>query len=481
MTVAMYQGDNAEAEWQQHISTVSVLRHPNLVQIYGAANSSGMYATVFHDGQHAPVKARGLTFLKDMEWDCSATCTLWIRSSTRRLCADLACGHGPMSPDLTAIPSFYYNPPAYSRFQNFGRVLMRRILLHLNVITPNARASVGFFPLLWRHKDSPFISVGYCPHNTALPGTNGAVLVEGRLMDAEFGDVRVEQKRLTVKQRELSLSVSSQEPVKLGAVISYSASSQLQTPIEIACLAEDELEIKEQDWIMEDGEEIVSDQMVDGWTRSCDAVGRMFVRTLADQGRSWLSQATHIFNRLQVTSGHENYGASKPSRFITFTDVWTVLVHQVELRLAFSQVAGLSSLLVPGSIGSRTTEQGRREKPWIPYGNVGRKGQGKKTGTPASTEVFANSTLLKGSILRVRPSPVILDIHSISCPRINMHTLMGMKNPTARKVWELKTKSWIQPKQILKHAVGVMKSSVAKLVLHERLSSKGLHYCGLST
>ncbi|KAJ7175084.1 hypothetical protein C8R43DRAFT_943351 [Mycena crocata] len=58
------------------------------------------------------------------------------------------------------------NALLYSRFQTFGRVLMR----------------------------FTFISVGYCPHNLALPGMNGAVLVEGRLMDSEFSDVRVEQR-----------------------------------------------------------------------------------------------------------------------------------------------------------------------------------------------------------------------------------------------------------------------------------------------
>ncbi|KAJ7147410.1 hypothetical protein C8R43DRAFT_530072 [Mycena crocata] len=49
MTVALYLGDKAEGTWGQDTSRVSELRHPNLVQIYGAARASRMYATIFHD------------------------------------------------------------------------------------------------------------------------------------------------------------------------------------------------------------------------------------------------------------------------------------------------------------------------------------------------------------------------------------------------------------------------------------------------
>ncbi|KAJ6602945.1 hypothetical protein B0H10DRAFT_651589 [Mycena sp. CBHHK59/15] len=49
MTVAVYQGDNSEEDWQQDISRYSWLRHPNFVQLYGTASSSGLHAVVFHD------------------------------------------------------------------------------------------------------------------------------------------------------------------------------------------------------------------------------------------------------------------------------------------------------------------------------------------------------------------------------------------------------------------------------------------------
>ncbi|KAJ7211454.1 hypothetical protein C8J57DRAFT_1483848, partial [Mycena rebaudengoi] len=50
MTVALYQGNNAEEEWREDLQRHLWLRHPSFVQIYGTASSSGIHAVVFHDG-----------------------------------------------------------------------------------------------------------------------------------------------------------------------------------------------------------------------------------------------------------------------------------------------------------------------------------------------------------------------------------------------------------------------------------------------
>ncbi|KAJ7827424.1 hypothetical protein B0H13DRAFT_878918 [Mycena leptocephala] len=47
-TVAMYQGPGAEEEWQQDIAKYMSVRHPNIVQMFGAASSGGVHATFFH-------------------------------------------------------------------------------------------------------------------------------------------------------------------------------------------------------------------------------------------------------------------------------------------------------------------------------------------------------------------------------------------------------------------------------------------------
>ncbi|KAJ7094200.1 hypothetical protein C8R44DRAFT_814836 [Mycena epipterygia] len=49
MTVAVYQGENAEETWRRNLAHYSGLRHPNIVQLYGAVNSGGLYAMIFHD------------------------------------------------------------------------------------------------------------------------------------------------------------------------------------------------------------------------------------------------------------------------------------------------------------------------------------------------------------------------------------------------------------------------------------------------
>ncbi|KAF8137800.1 hypothetical protein K438DRAFT_1996728 [Mycena galopus ATCC 62051] len=49
MTAVVYQGEEGEQAWRRELQTYSGIRHPNIVQIYGAVSSSGLYATIFHD------------------------------------------------------------------------------------------------------------------------------------------------------------------------------------------------------------------------------------------------------------------------------------------------------------------------------------------------------------------------------------------------------------------------------------------------
>ncbi|KAJ7237879.1 hypothetical protein B0H12DRAFT_101513 [Mycena haematopus] len=48
MTVTVYQGNTAEEQWRQGVLQLSSLRHPNIVQLYGVASSSGIHAAVYH-------------------------------------------------------------------------------------------------------------------------------------------------------------------------------------------------------------------------------------------------------------------------------------------------------------------------------------------------------------------------------------------------------------------------------------------------
>ncbi|KAJ6566333.1 hypothetical protein B0H19DRAFT_709244 [Mycena capillaripes] len=48
-TVAMYQGRGAEEAWRQDLAKYTSIRHPNIIQIRGAASSGSIHATLFHD------------------------------------------------------------------------------------------------------------------------------------------------------------------------------------------------------------------------------------------------------------------------------------------------------------------------------------------------------------------------------------------------------------------------------------------------
>ncbi|KAF7378445.1 hypothetical protein MSAN_00271500 [Mycena sanguinolenta] len=49
MTVALYQGDDAEEEWRRTVSRHSRFRHPNIIQLCATASSSGIHAAIYHD------------------------------------------------------------------------------------------------------------------------------------------------------------------------------------------------------------------------------------------------------------------------------------------------------------------------------------------------------------------------------------------------------------------------------------------------
>ncbi|KAJ7035443.1 hypothetical protein C8F04DRAFT_530346 [Mycena alexandri] len=115
LTVAMYEGDGAEEAWQQHVKIYMSLRHPNILQMHGAARSDAMYATIFH-GDLIPFRQfmawaspiitvyidacyvtewRARDYVEKSPYFCKSShvgleiySTLWIRRSNGRLCVD---------------------------------------------------------------------------------------------------------------------------------------------------------------------------------------------------------------------------------------------------------------------------------------------------------------------------------------------------------------------------------------------------------
>ncbi|KAF7337140.1 hypothetical protein MVEN_02152000 [Mycena venus] len=129
VTAMVYQGNGADEEWRRDLEKHMPLRHPNIIQIYGTASSRSMKTTLYHDElipfQYFLDIYRQSHFLTVYVYACSTAdfkvkksdpiwsfltlvqaacdyiysalkkyvdcddCTFWIRRSTGRLCAEL--------------------------------------------------------------------------------------------------------------------------------------------------------------------------------------------------------------------------------------------------------------------------------------------------------------------------------------------------------------------------------------------------------
>ncbi|KAF7340626.1 hypothetical protein MSAN_02134500 [Mycena sanguinolenta] len=115
LTVAVYQGNGAEEEWRREIAKYMSLRHPNIIQMCGAASSGAIHALLFNDGDLIPLQqvlggCRDCPVLTVYIYACcdsdfsvvhrymnfefqrtfhAENWTHWIRRSTGRLCTEL--------------------------------------------------------------------------------------------------------------------------------------------------------------------------------------------------------------------------------------------------------------------------------------------------------------------------------------------------------------------------------------------------------
>ncbi|KAF7377060.1 hypothetical protein MSAN_00124200 [Mycena sanguinolenta] len=128
VTVAIYEGDGAEGEWRQDVAKYmrlrQVSRHPNIVQVCGAASSNGIHATLFNDDltplrevldrhRESPLMTvyiyaccnqdfrEAFHYIYSVFQSPPFYCAYWIRRSTGRLCTELT----PASDNLRIYPS----------------------------------------------------------------------------------------------------------------------------------------------------------------------------------------------------------------------------------------------------------------------------------------------------------------------------------------------------------------------------------------
>ncbi|KAJ6452818.1 hypothetical protein C8R45DRAFT_638684 [Mycena sanguinolenta] len=267
----MYQGNGAEEEWRQEIAKYMSLRHPNIVQICGAASSGGIHAMLFNDDliplQEILDRHRGSPFSTVYIYArcdfteavkylssvferafLSENCTSWIRRSTGQLCTELIPGSGNLHLDWESPES-----PALSGIYS------------LSLGTENITTFIDLLTLEQYH----------------------------RICDWNLGRLR-------------RFSLSAFTTANLGVVFRCSG-HQLEDSVEIAFLPSAEA-LHFGDWKTFEG--VTSEVMPDGWTRFQS--GAVFNNTLSiffsiyTNWETWLSQANHIFRRLHIMSNFDD-------------------------------------------------------------------------------------------------------------------------------------------------------------------------------
>ncbi|KAJ7669893.1 hypothetical protein DFH06DRAFT_1468648 [Mycena polygramma] len=273
VTVAMYQGDGADEEWREYMAKHTSLRHSNIIQIYGAASSSGIHATIFH-GDLIPFKQwldphksfpcvivflhayYGWEFDEAKDYFAqiggispfSTSYTMWIRRTTGRLCVDLM----PPPKPIRLITSLIRMPDLTSTALSSGSSSIMEALA-INALTLEIYHEVCHWP---------------------------------------FAQIS-------------SIAISAGTTIHLGMVISRPSNNGF---VEIASLPEEETHFS--GWY--NGGQAEGEIMENGWTRfnARDKVGgslEMLLMTADAVSSPWLSQSNHIFKRCQITSNFEDY------------------------------------------------------------------------------------------------------------------------------------------------------------------------------
>ncbi|KAJ7227972.1 hypothetical protein B0H12DRAFT_1059809, partial [Mycena haematopus] len=293
LTVAMYQGNRAEEEWRQDVAKYMSMRHPNMIQMWGAASSNGIHATLFNDDliplqqfldyyQDFPILTVYIytscnedfskvvnyihSTIQQTPW--SQECVKWIHCATGRLCAELG------SSDFMWLTS---TQPAFG-FQEL-------------------------YALGASHCDSHIESINIAAEALTLRQYH------------EICRCNLQQHRHII--------IPASTPVNLGAVFFYSSTDSPEHLNEIASF---NLESYFDAWVISGG---VNRVIINGgWTRfqcsdivdhtvTCN-IGAIYFPD------AWLSQANSIFHCLHIVSNFDDY-------------VW---LYEIQFWLSISRTTG---------------------------------------------------------------------------------------------------------------------------------------------
>ncbi|KAJ6555807.1 hypothetical protein B0H19DRAFT_1376839 [Mycena capillaripes] len=263
-TVAIYQGPGAKEEWEQDIAKYMSVRHPNLVQIRGVANYGGLHATLFHDDL---IPLKHFVDLQPSHFS---------KVNTYAYCSD----------DFRAADYHFY-------------FTFRQHLFWPECTFWIRRSSGRLCMDLVQANDYP-IYLDSIPARTQGMYSSNAPNTEAKIIES----LTLEQYHHICYQflRHFRFTnISIPITLNLGKVICCPSGNWLEDSVEIAWLPNTTISSLWWDTPSETAKQITED----GWTREVsDTIISLFSSIYP---QSWLSQANHIFSRLQITSNFEDY------------------------------------------------------------------------------------------------------------------------------------------------------------------------------
>ncbi|KAJ6554268.1 hypothetical protein B0H19DRAFT_1071687 [Mycena capillaripes] len=283
MTVAVYQGVEAQAEWQADILRYSWLWHPNFVQLCGAVASGKICAAVFNDDL-IPLKH----FLALYRHSPIVTVYIYAYCTTEYKVRNSPPVHSSLTRAQAARDYFYG--------------AFRRLLFSWECTFFIRRSTGGLCADLvpshigyWHYADKN--SISDVRGITSLNTTDQETLAINSLNRQQYHRIC----NFSLSQRRC-MTFSLPVTVTLGAVL-LSPSDQSQDLVEMAWSPD--VEFNAADWYRDGGE-----VMENGWTRFISGDVLKCTRRVhlwCPNSESWLSQASAIFRRLGITSHFENY------------------------------------------------------------------------------------------------------------------------------------------------------------------------------
>ncbi|KAJ6555925.1 hypothetical protein B0H19DRAFT_1262055 [Mycena capillaripes] len=263
-TVAMYQGPGAEEDWRQDLAKYMSIRHPNLMQIRGVANYGGLHATLFHDDL--------IPFEDFLDLQPSHLLKVYTYAH---------CSH-----DFEAARNYLYSTFGFWLIYSDCTMLIRRSSGRLCMDL----VQVNDYPIYLE----PFRAQTQGMYSSNAPNTE-AKIIESLTLE-EYHDICyyfLGHFRFT--------NISTPINLNLGAVIFCLSRDRLEDSVEIAWLPSTPILSSWWDTLPGTAKQITED----GWTREVSDTSISLYSSIHSQ--SWLSQANHIFSRLQITSNFDDY------------------------------------------------------------------------------------------------------------------------------------------------------------------------------